>query len=171
VAAPIDDLSESGAPNFDIAHFRAVLGHFCTGIAIITGMGGDEPVGLTCQSFSSVSLDPPLVGFVPGKSSTSWPRIRPSGAFCANILSEEQEDLCRVFATAGADKFRGVGWRAGETGSPIIADTLAWVDCRIVTEHDAGDHDIVIGKVIELDAARTGKPLLFYRGGYGRFEA
>ena len=171
VAAPVDDLGESGAPNFDTAHFRAVLGHFCTGIAIITGMAGSEPVGLTCQSFASVSLDPPMVGFLPGKSSTSWPRIRPSGAFCANILSEGQEEVCRVFATAGADKFRGVGWRAGETGSPILADTLAWIDCRIVAEHDAGDHDIVIGKVIELDATHTGKPLLFYRGGYGRFEA
>ncbi len=171
VAAPVDDLGESGAPNFDAAHFRTVLGHFCTGLAIITGMDGSEPVGLTCQSFTSVSLDPPLVGFLPGKSSTSWPRIRPSGTFCANVLTEEQEDLCRVFATAGADKFRGVGWRPGETGSPIIADALAWIDCRMVAEYDAGDHDIVIGRVIELKAARTGKPLLFYRGGYGRFEA
>jgi 3-hydroxy-9,10-secoandrosta-1,3,5(10)-triene-9,17-dione monooxygenase reductase component len=171
VAAPLDDVADSAAATFDIAHFRAVLGHFCTGITIVTGMDRREPVGLTCQSFTSVSLDPPLVGFLPAKSSTSWPRIRPSGVFCVNVLTEEQEEVCRVFAQTGADKFRGVGWRPGETGSPIIADTLAWIDCQIVAEYDAGDHDIVVGRVIELDASRTGRPLLFYRGGYGRFEA
>ena len=111
--APDDDVAESGAPTFDGAHFRAVLGHFTTGIAIITGMDGGDPVGLTCQSFTSLSLDPPLVGFSPGKSSTSWPRIRRSGAFCVNVLTEDQEEICRVFATTGADKFRGVGLAGG----------------------------------------------------------
>jgi flavin reductase (DIM6/NTAB) family NADH-FMN oxidoreductase RutF len=125
----------------------------------------------TSGQCSATSARASLVGFFPGKSSTSWPRIIPSGAFCVNVLTEDQEDLCRVFATTGADKFRGVGWRSGETGSPIIGDTLAWVDCRVVAQYDAGDHDIVLGRVIELDSARTGKPLLFYRGGYGRFEA
>ena len=171
VNAPLDDLEQTGAPTFDSAHFRAVLGHFCSGICIITAMDGDEPVGLTCQSFTSVSLDPALVAFVPGKSSTSWPRIEKSGAFCVNVLSADQEDLCRVFATSGTDKFRGVGWRPAESGSPLLHDTLAWIDCRIETIHDAGDHLLVVGSVIELDSAPGGKPLLFYRGGYGRFEA
>ena len=148
-----------------------MLGHFCTGICIITAMDGNEPVGLTCQSFTSVSLDPALVAFVPGKSSTSWPRIEKSGAFCVNVLSEDQEELCRVFATSGTDKFRGVGWRPAESGSPLIHDTLAWIDCRIETVHDAGDHLLVVGSVIELERPQGGKPLLFYRGGYGRFEA
>ncbi|HSS10299.1 MAG TPA: flavin reductase family protein, partial [Acidimicrobiales bacterium] len=160
VAAPLNDLAETGAPTFDAAHFRAVLGHFCTGITIVTGLEAGEPVGLTCQSFTSLSLDPPLVAFSPGKSSTSWPRIRPSGVFCVNVLTEDQEDICRVFATTGVDKFRGVGWRASETGSPIIGDTLAWVDCRMVAEHDAGDHLIVVGQVVDLDAAHSGRPLL-----------
>jgi 3-hydroxy-9,10-secoandrosta-1,3,5(10)-triene-9,17-dione monooxygenase reductase component len=171
VAAPIDDLAATSAPTFDTAHFRAVLGHFCSGITIITGMDAGEPVGLTCQSFVSLSLEPPLVAFCPGRSSTSWPRIEPSGHFCVNILGEDQEELCRVFATKGGDKFRGVGWRAAESGSPVIIDAVAWVDCRINTIHEAGDHLIVVGAVLELHADRNTRPLLFYRGGYGRFEA
>jgi 3-hydroxy-9,10-secoandrosta-1,3,5(10)-triene-9,17-dione monooxygenase reductase component len=171
VSAPTDDLSATGAATFDGAHFRTVLSHFCSGVTIITGREGPEPVGLTCQSFTSLSLDPPLVAFCPGKSSSSWPRIQPSGAFCVNVLAEDQEEVCRVFATKGGDKFRGVGWRAGETGSPIIHDSLAWIDCRIDTVHDGGDHLIVVGRVVELGASHSAKPLLFYRGGYGRFEA
>jgi 3-hydroxy-9,10-secoandrosta-1,3,5(10)-triene-9,17-dione monooxygenase reductase component len=168
---PVSDVDATAAPTFDSAHFRSVLGHFCSGITIITAVDDGEPVGLTCQSFTSISLEPPLVGFVPSKTSTSWPRIQRGGVFCVNVLGEDQEDLCRVFATPGADKFRGVGWRPSGLGAPIIEDTLAWVDCRIVAEHDAGDHSIVLGRVADLAAAPKGKPLLFYRGGYGRFES
>jgi 3-hydroxy-9,10-secoandrosta-1,3,5(10)-triene-9,17-dione monooxygenase reductase component len=170
-AAGTDDLLAPGAPNVDSAHFRAVLGHFATGIAIVTGLSDGEPAGLTCQSLVSLSLDPPLVAFCPAKRSTSWQRIARSASFCANILTEEQEELSRVFATSGADKFRGVGWRSAETGSPILADVLAWVDCRIEATHDAGDHQIIIGRVVDLEAAPRGRPLLAYRGGYGRFDS
>jgi 3-hydroxy-9,10-secoandrosta-1,3,5(10)-triene-9,17-dione monooxygenase reductase component len=155
----------------DIAHFRAVLGHFATGIVVVTGILDGVPAGLTCQSFVSLSLDPLLVGFCPSKASKSWRRIDQSGAFCANILGEEQEDVSRVFATSGGDKFRGLGWRPSGTGSPILADVLAWVDCRIEARHDAGDHHIIVGQVVDLEAAAHGRPLLAYRGGYGRFEA
>ena len=169
--AQSDDLARSAAPTFDAAHFRTVLGHFASGIAIITGIEAGDPVGLTCQSFISVSLEPPLVAFAPSKASKSWPRIQPAKAFCVNILSEAQEDLCRVFAQSGADKFRGVGWRPGPTGSPVLADSVAWIDCQIDVEYDAGDHLIVVGRVVEMEHAPGGaKPLLFYRGGYGRFE-
>ena len=107
----------------------------------------------------------------PAITSSSWPRIRNSGAFAVNILSAEQEDVCRLFATKGADKFRGVGWEQGATGSPIIRDVLAWMDCRIEAEHEAGDHTIVVGRVVELHVQdEADGPLLFYRGGYGRFE-
>jgi 3-hydroxy-9,10-secoandrosta-1,3,5(10)-triene-9,17-dione monooxygenase reductase component len=167
----VDDLAATGAATFNGAHFRAVLGHFTTGITIVTGMDDNEPVGLTCQSFTSLSLEPPLVSFAPARSSTSWPRFRPSGSFCVNILGDDQEELCRVFATSGADKFRGVGWHPAETGSPLLDGVLAWVDCRTQDEYPAGDHLIVVGQVIDLAASRTGRPLLFYRGGYGRFEA
>jgi len=165
-----DDVEATSAPTIDSARFRQVLGHFASGITIITGMEGEEPVGLTCGSFFSVSLDPPLVAFSPAKSSTSWPRIQSSGAFCVNILGMEQEDVCRVFATSGADKFRGLGWSSGATGSPILADVLAWVDCTVEAEYEAGDHRIVVGRVRELDLLHEGRPLVFYRGGYGRFE-
>ena len=167
-----DDLADTGAPTIDSARFRQVLGHFATGIVIVTGMDGDEPVGLTAQSFTSVSLDPPLVGFLPAKSSTSWPRVEKGGGFCVNILSAEQEDVCRAFATSGADKFRGLGWKPGPSGSPVLEDVLGWIDCKMDTIHEAGDHLIVIGRVLELHVADDHPgPLLFYRGGYGRFEA
>jgi flavin reductase (DIM6/NTAB) family NADH-FMN oxidoreductase RutF len=167
-----DDLARTAAPTVDAAHFRTVLGHFASGIAIVTGIEDGEPVGLTCQSFFSVSLEPPLVAFAPSKTSKSWPRIQTANAFCVNILAEAQEDLCRVFAQSGADKFRGVGWRPGPTGSPVLADSVAWIDCEIDVEHDAGDHLIVVGRVVEMEHAPAGaKPLLFYRGGYGTFES
>jgi 3-hydroxy-9,10-secoandrosta-1,3,5(10)-triene-9,17-dione monooxygenase reductase component len=167
----ISDLAQGGAPTVDSAHFRSVLGHFATGIAVITGILEGVPAGLTCQSFVSLSLEPPFVAFCPSKKSTSWKRIEQSGAFCANVLTEDQEELSRVFATSGGDKFRGVGWRPGETGSPVLQDVLAHVDCRIEGRHDGGDHLIIVGRVVELDASPRGRPLLAYRGGYGRFDA
>lgn len=160
-----------GAPTSDSAHFRSVLGHFATGIAVVTGMGDGVPAGLTCQSLVSLSLDPALVAFCPSKRSRSWQRIEQSGAFCANVLTEDQEEISRVFATSGADKFQGVGWRPSATGSPILSDVLAWIDCRIEARYDAGDHHIIVGRVVALDAVPKGRPLLSYRGGYGRFEA
>ena len=155
---------------FDAARFRQVLGHFCTGVTVITGMQEGEPLGLTVQSFTSVSLDPPLVALCPARASASWPLIGASGGFCANVLAEEQEALARVFATRGADKFAGVGWKPSPaTGSPLLDDVLAWVDCRVESEHDGGDHVIVVGRVVDLGVSDGGGPLLFYRGGYGRF--
>lgn len=164
-----EELEHVGAPTFDAAHFRVVVGHFCTGVVIITGMSDDGPAGLTAQSFVSVSLDPPLVAFAPAKTSQSWMSIRGSGAFCANILSDEQEEVCRVFATSGADKFSSVGWKPGRTGSPILNDVVAWVDCEMQAEHEAGDHTIVVGRAVDLDSSTRASPLLFYRGGFGRF--
>jgi flavin reductase (DIM6/NTAB) family NADH-FMN oxidoreductase RutF len=128
-----------------------------------------EPVGLAVNSFTSVSLDPPLVAFCAAKSSTTWPSIQAAGRFCVNILAEDQEDVSRLFATRGADKFRGMGWRAGESGSPILNGVLAWVDCVTEAEHDAGDHLIVVGRVLDLEVPREDGPLAFFRGGYGRF--
>jgi 3-hydroxy-9,10-secoandrosta-1,3,5(10)-triene-9,17-dione monooxygenase reductase component len=158
-------------PAIDSAHFRTVLGHFGSGVAIITSIDGDEPVGMAVQSFSSLSLDPPYVMFAPAKTSTSWPRVQRTGRFCANILSEDQEPLSRGFAVSGGDKFAGVPWHASSNGSPILDGVLAWIDCTIEAEHEAGDHIIVVGRVLELDVERDGQPLLFFRGGYGRLES
>ena len=154
----------------DEAAYRAVLGHFATGVSIITAMDGEEPVGLAVNSFTSVSLDPPLVLFCAAYSSTTWPRIQSAGSWCVNILDEAGETMSRTFATKGIDKFAGVGYRIGPSGAPVLEDALAYVDCTTLAEHDAGDHVIVVGKVLELGHRTEGKPLLFYRGGYGRYE-
>jgi flavin reductase (DIM6/NTAB) family NADH-FMN oxidoreductase RutF len=159
----------------DPADYRRVLGHFPTGVTIITAIDGGEAVGLAVGSFFSVSLDPPTVGFCAGKGSSTWPRIARGGSFCVNVLGEAQEDVCRRFATKGADRFAAVGWSASATGSPKLDGVLAWIDCRIVDVVDSGDHHIVVGDVVALDVdhdvEREGGPLVFYRGGYGRFEA
>ncbi len=111
-------MAEVNVTPFDSARFREVLGHFATGVTIVTAMEGDEPVGFTCQAFSSLSLDPPLVALAPGKNSTSWPRIAATGSFCVNILAEDQEALSRDFAVSGGDKFTGVGWHPAAQRSP-----------------------------------------------------
>jgi flavin reductase (DIM6/NTAB) family NADH-FMN oxidoreductase RutF len=161
-----------GAPRtLDAARFRQALGHFATGVTIITASGGDGPVGLAVNSFTSVSLDPPLVAFCAAHSSSTWPHIHAAGHFCVNVMAEDQEDVCRLFATKGADRFGSVGWRKAETGAPILDGVLAWIDCEIDAEHDAGDHTIVVGRVIGLDTETERKPLVFFRGGYGRYDA
>jgi 3-hydroxy-9,10-secoandrosta-1,3,5(10)-triene-9,17-dione monooxygenase reductase component len=155
----------------DEASFRTVLGHFATGVTIITAMDGDEPVGVSANSFTSVSLDPPLVLFCAAKESTTWPRIEAAGKFTVNILNEHQEDVCRVFATKGADRFSRIGWRSSANGQPILHDSLAYIDCEMQEQHDAGDHIIVVGRVQELGVLSEEGPLLFYRGGYGKFAS
>lgn len=158
------------ASNFDEARFREVLGHFATGVAIVTAMEDGTPVGFTCQAFTSLSLDPPMVALAPGKSSTSWPRIARAGRFCVNILSDHQEALSRDFAKSGGDKYSGVGWRPAANGAPILDGVLAWVECAFVEAHDAGDHELVVGRVDDM-GVNGGRPLLFYRGGFGTFAS
>ena len=155
----------------DPAAIRTVLGHFATGVAIVTAIDGGEPVGMACNSFTSVSLEPQLVLFCAAKSSTTWPRIQAAKKWAANILAEDAEEICRLFAEKGADRFAHLAYTTGRTGSPLLDAAIAFVDCETVAEHDAGDHLIVVGKVLELGYSSDGKPLLFYRGGYGRFEA
>ena len=165
-------MSPSGKQVFqpDPASMRTVLGHFATGVAIITAIDGEEPVGMACNSFTSVSLDPQLVLFCAAKSSSTWPRIQAAKKWCANVLGEEGEEVCRLFAQKGADRFAHIAYAPGRSGAPILDDALAFVDCETVAEHDAGDHLIVVGRVLELGYAAEGRPLLFYRGGYGRFD-
>jgi flavin reductase (DIM6/NTAB) family NADH-FMN oxidoreductase RutF len=158
-------------PDIDSAHFRQVLGHFPTGVTVITATGSEgRPAGFAVGSFFSVSLEPPLVGFCAGKASSSWPGIRSAGAFCVNILAEDQEAVCRQFSSKVDDKFAGLGWTPASSGSPKLADVLAWIDCDIEAIHDAGDHEICLGRVRELKVERENGPLLFYRGGYGQFS-
>jgi 3-hydroxy-9,10-secoandrosta-1,3,5(10)-triene-9,17-dione monooxygenase reductase component len=155
----------------DASTYRTVLGHFATGVVIVTAIEDTgEPVGMACNSFTSVSLDPPLVLFCAAKSSSTWPRIETSGKWAANFLDEDGEEVCRLFAEKGADRFARIAYSPGRTGSPILEEALAFVDCETIDKHDAGDHVIVVGRIIELGYQHEGKPLLFYRGGYGRYE-
>lgn len=157
------------AAAIDPALFRQVLGHFATGVTVITAAPDSGPVGLAVGSFASVSLDPPLVGFFPDKGSSSWPKIEATGAFCVNVLGEDQEHVCRRFASKDPDKFTGLGWAPAGSGSPLLEGVLAWIDCDIESVTDAGDHFFVLGRVRELAVGHDGGPLLFFRGGYGRF--
>lgn len=154
----------------DNQRFREVLGQYPTGVSVVTAIQADgTPAGLAVGSFTSISLDPPLVAFMADRSSTSWPKIEATGSFCANVLASDQEHICRVFASKAPDKFADLGWSPAESGSPILDSAVAWVDCDIHTVHVAGDHFIVIGEVRDLQVARPALPLLFFRGGYGSF--
>ena len=135
----------------------------------MTCLSGGRPLGLAVNSFTSVSLHPALVAFCVATTSSTWPRLREEGAFCVNILAEDQEEVSRTFATPGLDRFLGLGWRPAPSGAPVLAGVLAWIDCTIDAEHEAGDHLIVVGRVRELELVQEGRPLVFYRGGYGRF--
>ncbi|MGW0731404.1 flavin reductase family protein [Streptomyces sp. NPDC002851] len=160
-------------PPLDPGEFRRVLGHFATGVTVITARDEEGPAGFACQSFSSLSLNPPLVAFMVGRTSTSWPRIARAGVFCVNVLGAEQGELCRGFAVsgAGADKFAGVEYDAAPvSGSPRLAGVPAWIDCTIHAVHTGGDHLIVVGRVDALGAAEEGEPLLFHLGAFGRLE-
>lgn len=163
-----------GPPSPDNSNwFREVLGQYPTGVSIIAGQDADgEPAGFVVGTFTSVSLDPPLVGFLPAHSSTTWPRIRPSGRFCVNILSDRQQRLCRAFSRSGSDKFAGIRWRLSTLGNPIIEGAVAYVDCVVENEFVVGDHSMVVGRVDSLDVRHgSHQPILFYRGGYGSFVA
>ena len=154
----------------DQAGFRRVLGRFCTGVTVVSGMDGAVPVGFTCQSFSALSLDPPLVLCCPSRSSRTWPLLARSGAFCVNVLAREQQDVSAVFGRGGADKFAGVRWHPAPSGSPVLEGVLAWIDCAVEAVHEAGDHYVVVGRVRALGESGDEAPLLFYRGAYAAVE-
>ncbi|MFE8013898.1 flavin reductase family protein [Streptomyces antibioticus] len=154
-------------PSVNARMFRTVLGQFATGVTVITGLDSDERLGLACQSFSSLSLDPPLVLFCAGRTSTSWPRIRRSGRFGVNILAEDQREVCAAFGSTSAPKFDVVGSRRTPGGTVVLDGVLAWLGCAIEAVHEGGDHDIVVGRVRELRMERQDDgPLLYFRGGH-----
>lgn len=160
------------SPSFDGDRFRQVLGHFPTGVTIITAMAGEQPAGFTIGSFTSVSLDPPLVGFLPMVSSDTWAAMAPSGTFCVNILGAHQGAHCWRFAKRGVDdRFADVAWHHGVTGSPVLDDAIAWIECETDVVHEVGDHYFVVGRVIALSHNEDDpQPLLFYRGKLGGYS-
>ena len=147
---------------------REVLGTFATGVVVVTAVS-EQPLGFTCQSFVSQSLDPPLISFSAARTSTTWPQIRPVGRFCVNVLSHHQHELSELFALSGADRFAALDWTPSPLGAPILPGVAAWIDCELAAEHDAGDHTIVLGAVRALDADPSRYPLIFYRSGYRTF--
>ncbi len=179
-ALPRPDLrcvTEDERAPVDPREFRRVLGHFPTGVAVITAppaTATDSPAGFACQSFTSLSLDPPLVAFMVGRTSTTWPRIARAGMFCVNVLGAGQDELCRAFAVSGADKFAGVPYDpAPVSGSPRLSGAVAWIDCAIQAVHPGGDHLIVVGRVNALGTAADDDPdgpLLFHRGRFTRLR-
>lgn len=152
--------------------FRNAMGNFCSGVVVVTGIENEAAVGFTAQSFVSLSLAPKLIAICPAKSSASWGKIRESGSFCINVLTAEQTDLSNAMARSGGNKFEGIDWRKGETGSPILQGSLCHIDCKLLIEHDAGDHTIAVGEVIDFQVAEAkSAPLLFFGGSYGDFIA
>jgi flavin reductase (DIM6/NTAB) family NADH-FMN oxidoreductase RutF len=156
--------------SIDGSEFREVLSHFATGITIVTSSTESGPVGFTCQAFSALSLDPPLIIIAASNNSSTWPKIAAAGSFCVNILGSSQEALCRSFAVSGSDKFAGVGWKPTASGDPRLEGSLAWVDCSLESITGAGDHELVVGGVRDLGTSE-GTPLLYYRSGFGGFAS
>ena len=153
----------------DPSTMRSVLGHFCTGVAVITGGDGKRPYGFACQSVASVSLDPPYVSFCPAHTSSSWPPIRNAGQVCINVLAADQRTVCASFAASGSDKFAGIDWAPGENGAPVLDGVVASIEADVEFEHVAGDHTIVVARVTALHAHQDRRPLVYYRGAYGQF--
>ena len=170
-----DPSATSGdSPGFDSRHFRSVLGHFPTGVTIVTGLHDGRPQGFTIGSFTSISLEPPLVGFFPMTSSETWDAIAPYGSFCVNVLRDTQGDLCWRFAKTGLDdgRFDDVTWTPSPTGCPVIDGVGAWIDCRVGQVVELGDHYLVVGEVVALDHhVEAHVPLVFYRGALGGFAS
>jgi flavin reductase (DIM6/NTAB) family NADH-FMN oxidoreductase RutF len=145
---------------------RDVLGHFASGLTVITAATDQGPAGFTCQSFSSLSLDPALVTFSPSRTSSTWPLLRAAGSFTVNVLAAEHNRLSTQFARSGTDKFAGVAHSASPLGNPVLDQALAWVDCELHREYDGGDHTIVVAAVRALGSRPDAEPLLFFKGSY-----
>jgi len=151
---------------FTSDEFRTVLGNFCSGITAIAAVVDGQPVGMTCQSFFSVSLAPPMIAFAPSKISTTYPTIRSSAYFSVNVLAGQQADVSAQFSQSGGDKWVGINWAMGKHGTPVIDGALAWLECSFAAEYPAGDHFIAVGIVHALGSAPQLDPLLYFRSRY-----
>lgn len=155
---------------WDARSFREVLGHYPTGVALVSAVTREgRPIGMVVGSFTSVSLDPPLVAYLPMVTSRSFEVLRRCHTFVVNVLAARQEGLCRRFAAPGDDKWQNVGWRPSPSGAPILDGAVAWIECSTDSITQAGDHFIVLGRVEHLEVQEPGSPLLFFQGGFGRF--
>ena len=145
--------------------FRRVCGHYATGVGVVTAVVDGKPVGLSVNSFTSVSLEPLLVSFYAAHTSTTWEQMKNSDSFAVNILSESQHDLISTFSKKGIDRFANINWEPARiTGSPLLPDTSGWIDCRVKQVIDIGDHYLVVGEVLDLHSDSDAGPLLYYKG-------
>ncbi|MDH6219514.1 flavin reductase family protein [Streptomyces pseudovenezuelae] len=158
-----------GPRNIDPIEFRNVLGHLPTGVVVLAANAAGQPVGMAANSITSVSLVPPLIAVCAAHTSSTWPLIRHEQRFCVSVLASHHEQISRQFSRSGTDRFAGISWHHRDAG-PALDDAIAWLDCELVTEHDAGDHTIAVARVLNLASAQDGRALVFFRGQYGRFE-
>lgn len=159
--------------DFDPRRFRDVLGHFATGVTVITLNVEGDLRGMTANAVSSLSLDPPLLLVCVQKDASIYEHFERAEAFAMNVLSVDQEDISTMFAAHGGpdEELGGVPYHEGPLGSPILEGVLASADCRITERYDGGDHTIVIGEAASISANGSVEPLLFYRGAYRRLAA
>jgi 3-hydroxy-9,10-secoandrosta-1,3,5(10)-triene-9,17-dione monooxygenase reductase component len=163
-------MSTSASTTIDPSHYRRVLGHLPTGVSVVTAQSPAGPIGMAANSVTSVSLDPPLVLLCPAKTSTTWPDIRAAGTFCINVMAHHHEQLTRRFAAKDVDRFADVDYENRVTG-PVLREALAWIECQLENEHEAGDHVIAVARVRAMGAtAELADPLVFFRGSYGSFS-
>ena len=150
----------------DLQELRRVMGHFATGVTIITTTDKEgNPYGLTANAFTSLSLHPPLVLVCIDRNVQCYPRFEESGVFAVNFLGEGQEGMSRRFATKGIEKFAGLKWRRGESGVALLEEAMGHVECRILRGYEGGDHTIYVGEVLQA-AASGDRPLIFFKGKY-----
>jgi flavin reductase (DIM6/NTAB) family NADH-FMN oxidoreductase RutF len=150
--------------SFDSTAFRSVLGRYPTGVVVVAALVDGEPLGMAVNSFTSVSLDPPLVAFCVALTSSTWPRMRDAGGYAMSLLTAEQDHTCRTFARRGADRFAGVPWSASPGGHPVLDGASAWLDVHTHATQPAGDHELVLGRVTALGTGGDTAPLVFHRG-------
>ncbi len=162
---------EAAIGTVDAAAFRAVLGQWPTGVTLVTTLHQGAPYGVTASSFSSVSLDPPLVSVCLARSAFAHDLVRDAGLFGVTILGKDHAGLGMAFARyqAGVDRFEGNDWVTAETGAPLLATSLGWLDCRVAHAYDGGDHTIFVGEVLAADTPRTTSPLLYHSRTWGQF--
>ncbi len=154
----------------DPAAYREVLGHYPTGVTVVTAFDGDQPVGMVVGTFTSVSLDPPLVAFMPTRGSGTYARLARAESYCINVLAHDQLEVCRTMAVPSDDKFARVAWQHSEHGAPSLDEAVAQIHCTPESQIEAGDHYIVLCRVQALEVKRAVTPLLFFQGGYGGFS-
>jgi flavin reductase (DIM6/NTAB) family NADH-FMN oxidoreductase RutF len=163
-------IRQAGAAALDVAELRRTLGSFATGVTVVTTLDPEgAPKSFTANSFTSVSLDPPLVLICVDKAASCYPAFAGATHFGVNILCEQQQHVSRTFASRSADKFADMPWISGIAGSPIFPDSAAWLDCALHDRLEAGDHLIVIGRVLSFGHSPEKQPLGYHRGSYVTF--